>query len=76
MADAVRAHCRKGDVPARWDGDSLAMILVGADLAYALKLGQKVGEAIRKQSETEAYKVTLSTGVALRSPSTARPPRR
>ena len=64
VADAVRAHCRKGDVPARWDGDSLAMILVGADLSYALKLGQKVGEAIRKQSETEAYKVTLSTGVA------------
>ncbi len=64
VAEVVRAHCRKGDVPARWDGDSLALILVGADLSYAMKLGQKMGEAIRKQAELEAHKVTLSMGVA------------
>ena len=64
VAEVVRAHCRKGDVPARWDGDSLAMILVGADLSYAMKLGQKVGEAIRKQAELESHKVSLSIGVA------------
>jgi diguanylate cyclase (GGDEF)-like protein len=64
VADVVRAHCRKGDVPARWDGDSLGLILVGADLSYALKLGQKVGEAIRKQPELQSHKVTLSAGVA------------
>jgi diguanylate cyclase (GGDEF)-like protein len=64
VGEVVRAHCRKGDVPARWEGDCLGMILVGADLAYALKLGQKIGEAIKKHPDLESLKVSLSIGTA------------
>ncbi len=75
VARAVRRACRDIDIPARYGGEELAVILPGADLDGAYELAERVRrgvEALRvPRLEGEgALRVTTSLGVSA-VPSTA-----
>ncbi len=68
VADAVREGTRLIDVPARYGGDELAVILVETDREGALIVGERLADSMRglrvPLSEGGTMGVTISLGVA------------
>jgi len=67
-ARALRSVCRDVDLPARWGGEELALLLPETDAAGALIVAERVRERIEAQAYTapsgSAFGVTASLGVA------------
>ncbi len=68
VADVVREGIRSIDVPARYGGDELAVILVETDREGALILGERLADRMRgtevRLREGGSMAVTISLGVA------------
>ena len=68
VADVVREGIRSIDVPARYGGDELAVILVETDREGALILGERLADRMRRTEvqlrEGGSMAVTISLGVA------------
>ena len=68
VADIVREGTRSIDVPARYGGDELAVILVETDREGALVVGERLADRMRgievPQRDGGSMKVTISLGVA------------
>ena len=68
VADVVRESTRSIDLPARYGGDELAVILVETDREGALILGERLAERMRsarvQRREGGSMAVTISLGVA------------
>ncbi len=68
VSDVVREATRSIDVPARWGGDELAVILVETDREGALILGERLADRMRgtrvQLRDGGSMAVTISLGVA------------
>ncbi|QPK62994.1 bifunctional diguanylate cyclase/phosphodiesterase [Methylomonas sp. LL1] len=67
VAEVLRAHLRKGDLPTRIGGDEFAVILVETDQQGALKVADTMGRNLREltlNSENgKSFHLTVSIGV-------------
>ena len=68
VANVIRDAARDIDLPARYGGEELALILPGAELDGAVQVGERVRIGIERLSlalgEGEPVRVTVSVGVA------------
>jgi two-component system, cell cycle response regulator len=73
VARVVEANCRKNDVVFRYGGEEFCIISPGTSLVEATHLGERIVAALRKARvgrESDPFQVTISVGVAARTPST------
>jgi diguanylate cyclase (GGDEF)-like protein len=69
VASALRAHSRDIDVPARYGGEEMAVILPGTDLSGAVQVAERMRQAVERVRVPDArgrgsLRVTASFGVA------------
>ncbi len=67
IAEVLRAHLRKGDLPTRIGGDEFAVILIETDQAGAMTVADNIGRSLREltltSEEGKRFHVTVSIGV-------------
>jgi diguanylate cyclase (GGDEF)-like protein len=72
VAAAIRAECRATDVPARYGGEEIAVVMPETDLDGAFTAGEGIRRAVEALSVPLAggglLKVTVSVGVAATGP--------
>jgi diguanylate cyclase len=70
MSKMLTERLREGDLPARYGGEELVVVLPGADLAVALEVGERIrrsvsdGQIIRRSTGEKLPGITVSIGVA------------
>lgn len=65
LSEIVRAVLRKNDIPGRYGGEEILLILPKTDGQAALRLAEKLrGEIEEEFAEGRPYKVTISVGVS------------
>jgi diguanylate cyclase (GGDEF)-like protein len=65
VSDAIRESIRETDIAARWGGEELAVMLVGAGTEVAKRKASEILEKVRGlQFEEKNLHVTLSIGIA------------
>lgn len=65
LADMVRSLLRKNDIPGRFGGEELILILPKTDGKVALQLAEQLRQQIEEEFATgRPYQVTISAGVA------------
>lgn len=71
VARLVEANCRKNDVVFRYGGEEFCIVSPGTPQREALQLADRIVRAMRQAKfgkEADSFQVTLSVGVASRSP--------
>ncbi len=63
VADVIRSHIRRVDMPARFGGDEFVILLPEVELELAVKIAERICEKIRP-NEDHADMFTVSGGVA------------
>jgi diguanylate cyclase (GGDEF)-like protein len=63
VAGALSASCRATDLAARWGGDEFTIVAPGTNAAEALRLAERVREALRNAGANSAAKTTVSIGI-------------
>jgi len=67
IAEVLRSHLRKGDLPTRIGGDEFAVILIETDRPGALVVADNIGRSLREltlsSEDGKRYHVTVSIGV-------------
>ena len=78
VANMIGAHCREGDVSARYGGDEFMVCLVGARLEGALKVLERLRGLVADYSgrTTCRREMRVTSASASRSSSRATPSRR
>lgn len=65
LSDMVRSHLRKNDIPGRFGGEELLLILPKTDGKVALQIAENLRQQIEEEFATGLpYQVTISAGVA------------
>lgn len=64
VGQSLRAHCRRGDFPARWDDDTMAVIAGGARERSAHALALRLQDAIGHGPLATDFDLTVSVGLA------------
>ena len=70
LAKLLSERLREGDLPARYGGEELVVVLPGADLATASEVGERIrravseGQIIRRSTGEKLPGITVSIGVA------------
>lgn len=75
-AAVIESNCRRSDVVFRYGGEEFCVICPGTDSAAAMQLGQRIVEAVRAAefgTPGDLFAITLSAGVAVRTPAMAGP---
>ncbi len=70
MADILKSKSRKSDLPVRYGGEEFALFIIGQSSAYAPDTAERIREDVENMRLTgnmADYKVTISSGVALRT---------
>lgn len=65
VGNIVRDYLRAADVPCRYGGDELAVILTDADEAEASVVAERIREGVAEAFRTEEVPVTASIGLAM-----------
>jgi diguanylate cyclase (GGDEF)-like protein len=68
FSDVLRATIREGDVPARVGGEEFSVLLPGASADGAYQLAERVRGAVREEFAGDDPAVTVSIGLATRTP--------
>lgn len=71
MAAVVERSCRRSDVVFRYGGEEFCIISPNTELHEALQLAERIADAVRNSqfgSQEQAFSITLSIGVAVRTP--------
>lgn len=67
IAEVLRSHLRKGDLPTRIGGDEFAVILIETDREGALIVAENIGRSLRElvllSADGKRFHVTVSIGV-------------
>ena len=63
VADVIRSHIRRVDMPARFGGDEFVILLPEVELELAVKIAERICDKIRP-SEDHSDMFTVSGGVA------------
>lgn len=64
LANVVRSVLRHHDIPGRYGGEEILVILPKTDGTHALKIAEKIRQHIEDEFVGRPYKVTVSIGVA------------
>ena len=64
VADIIRNNIRSVDMPVRYGGDEMAVILPDTSLIAAHKIAERIRNELEKDPKTAQYKVTASLGLA------------
>jgi diguanylate cyclase (GGDEF)-like protein len=68
VAEIVMENCRRSDIPCRYGGEELAVILAGTGLEGAVTVGEKMRQQIGQKGfsvgRVKGLKITASIGVA------------
>jgi diguanylate cyclase (GGDEF)-like protein len=60
----LRIHCRRSDIPARWGGEEVAVLLPETDLMGGMMLAERIRQTIESYQFEGIEQLTISFGVA------------
>ena len=64
VADALSASCRATDLAARWGGDEFTIVAPGTSADEALRLAERIREALRQRASGDGAATTVSIGIS------------
>ena len=64
FAEALKSNIRKSDSAGRWGGEEFLLLIIESDLQHALKVAEKIKQAIGSVTFDDVGKVTVSIGVS------------
>lgn len=65
LAEILKDHCRKTDLPVRWGGEEFVLLLPETDMKGAGKLADKIRVTVKEHEFAKAGFLTVSLGVAV-----------
>jgi diguanylate cyclase (GGDEF)-like protein len=60
----LRKHCRRSDIPVRWEGETFAILAPETELIGAMMLAERVRQTVETYDFQDAVHLTMSFGVA------------
>ena len=63
VAELIRTLARNSDTPARWVGDTFALLMPRTPLTEALAAGRRLSEAFRRHPKLQEYGLSLTVAV-------------